>query len=191
MKSCFQWLVAAAVAASLPVAAQVATGHGMGGGGHSMGGGGSHHSMGGSVRGGPHVFMGQRAARGRFFDHGRSFDHGRFFDHHREHFFVGFDFLAFGYPWWYPDWYWYPYDYYDYYGYDYEPAYDYQYWQNLALSVQSELARRGYYHGAVDGVIGPSSRQAIEAFQSAQGLPATGLIDPKLLKALRISYKKA
>jgi Putative peptidoglycan binding domain len=179
-----------------------------------MGGGGSNHSMGGSVRGGPHVFMGQRAG-GRFFDHGRSFDHGRFFDHHRfadhgrffdhhrfadhdrffrhhrEHFFVGFDFVAFGYPWWYPDWYWYPYDYYDYYGYDNEPTYDYQYWQNLAMSVQSELARRGYYHGAVDGVIGPSSRQAIEAFQSAQGLPATGLIDPKLLKALRISYKKA
>jgi Putative peptidoglycan binding domain len=213
MKSCFQWLVAAAVAASLPVTAQVVTGHGMGGGGHGMGGGGhgmgggghgmggggSHHSIGGAVRGGPHVFTGQRFGQARFFDRGRSFDHDRFFDHHRfgnhdrffrhhRHIFVAFDFVAFGYPWWYPDWYWYPDDYYDY---DYGPAYDYQYWENLAESVQSELARRGYYHGAIDGVIGSGSRQAIQAFQTAQGLPVTGLIDPKLLKALGISYKKA
>jgi localization factor PodJL len=59
------------------------------------------------------------------------------------------------------------------------------------VSVQSELARRGYYSGSVDGVIGPSSRQAIRAFQAAQGLPVTGIIDAKLLKALGISYRTA
>jgi peptidoglycan hydrolase-like protein with peptidoglycan-binding domain len=58
------------------------------------------------------------------------------------------------------------------------------------VSVQSELVRRGYYRGAVDGVIGSGSRQANRAFQTAQGLPVAGLIDPKLLKALGISYKK-
>jgi hypothetical protein len=143
----------------------------------------------------------------RFFDHrhdfafrhdgdhfrDRDFDRDDRFFHHR-HFFFGFDFVSFGFPWWYP--YPYPYPYYDgypydYSSYDYGPAYDSQYWNNLAVSVQSELARRGYYQGPVDGVIGSDSRQAIQAFQSAQGLPVTGRIDPKLLKALGIRYRSA
>jgi peptidoglycan hydrolase-like protein with peptidoglycan-binding domain len=57
--------------------------------------------------------------------------------------------------------------------------------------VQSNLAQLGYYHGPIDGEIGSGSRQAIRAFQAAQGLPVTGMIDPKLLKALRIKYKTA
>lgn len=52
--------------------------------------------------------------------------------------------------------------------------------------VQSALADRGYYHGVIDGIIGPQSRQAIEAFQADQGLPVTGQIDGKLLAALRL-----
>ena len=56
------------------------------------------------------------------------------------------------------------------------------------MSVQSELARRGYYHGAIDGVIGSGSIQAIRGFQAAQGLPVTGQIDPRLLKALGVNY---
>jgi putative peptidoglycan binding protein len=71
------------------------------------------------------------------------------------------------------------------------PVYDSQYWTNLAVSVQSELAQRGYYHGAIDGEIGSGSSQAIRAFQAAQGLPVTGKIDPKLLDALGIKYKTA
>jgi membrane-bound lytic murein transglycosylase B len=57
--------------------------------------------------------------------------------------------------------------------------------------VQSELSRRGYYHGAIDGAIGSGSRQAIRAFQAAQGLQVSGKIDPKLLKTLGIKYKTA
>jgi localization factor PodJL len=57
------------------------------------------------------------------------------------------------------------------------------------VSVQSKLAQRGYYQGAIDGVIGSDSRQAIRAFQAAQGLPVTGAIDIKLLNALDIKYK--
>jgi peptidoglycan hydrolase-like protein with peptidoglycan-binding domain len=57
--------------------------------------------------------------------------------------------------------------------------------------VQSGLAQRGYYHGPIDGEIGSGSRQAIRAFQAAQSLPVTGLIDPELLKALGISYRNA
>jgi len=218
MRSCFRWLVAAAVAATLPVTARAITGHTMGGfagGGphHSMGGfggGGPHHSMAGSVRGGPHVSMGQRFGHGRFFDNrfvdnqfvnnrfvnNRFFDNDRFFFRHHNNFVFVFDFVSFGFPvgfpvgfpGWYPSYYGYPYDYsYSSYG----PTYDDQYWSNLAVSVQSELAQRGYYHGAVDGVIGSGSRQAIRAFQADQGLPVTGLIDPKLLNALGIKYKTA
>jgi hypothetical protein len=66
----------------------------------------------------------------------------------------------------------------------YGAAYDPQYWSDLAVSVQSGFAQRNYYHGAMDGEIGSGSRQAIRAFQAAQGLPVTGTIDPKLLKTL-------
>ncbi len=52
--------------------------------------------------------------------------------------------------------------------------------------VQRELAYRGYYEGDVDGEIGPASRQAIYAFQRANGLRATGTINGDLLYALDI-----
>jgi putative peptidoglycan binding protein len=126
------------------------------------------------------------------FDHRHDFafrhHDDRFFRHHHNRFIFVFDFVAFGFPWWYPDYYCYPYDY-PYYGNG--PAYDPQYWTNLAVSVQSGLAQRGYYRGAIDGEIGSGSRQAIRAFQAAQRLPVTGMIDPQLLKALGIKYRTA
>jgi Putative peptidoglycan binding domain len=264
----FSWLVAAAVAASLPITAPAVPGRSMGGFGHSMGGfagGGPHHSMGVSRGGGPHASMGQRfghngrffndhrfVSHDRFFDHrfvnhdrffdhrfvshDRFFDHrfvnhdrffdnhqfvdnrfvnnqfvnnqfvnnqfvnnrfhDRFFFHHHNNFIFVFDFVSFGFPvgfpvsfpGWYPAYTGYPYDY-SYAG--YRPVYDDQYWTNLALAVQSELAQRGYYRGAIDGEIGSDSREAIRAFQEAQGLPVTGKIDAKLLDALGIKYKTA
>ena len=58
------------------------------------------------------------------------------------------------------------------------------------LRKQSELARRGYYRGQINGVIDSDSRQAIRAFQKAQGLPLTGLIDPGVLRALNLPVPK-
>lgn len=143
-----------------------------------------------------HAFGG-RFGHGRFFGHDRFADpffRHDFFRHHNRFIFV-FDFASFGFPWWWgsPWWYGYgyPYPYYDYGYYDYAPSYDYQYWSGLAVSVQSELARRGYYHGEVDGVIGSRSRAAIKEFQASKGLPGTGMIDPQLLKALGIRYRTA
>jgi len=188
---------------------------GFGGGGHpAMGGFGAagHPGMGRFSAGGHPAFSGGHQAMGlshgdRFFHQG-SFDQRfvsqhfadhRFVDHrfahgdrddhffhHRNRFFFGFDFAAFGFPdWWYP---WSPYygysDDYDYS--DYSPVYDYRYWSGLATAVQTQLAARGYYHGPIDGVIGPESRQAIQAFQKSSRLPETGLIDPSLLKALNL-----
>lgn len=56
----------------------------------------------------------------------------------------------------------------------------------LAMKVQLALFGHGYYHGAIDGLIGPQSRAAITAFQRVQGLPITGKIDDELLDALNI-----
>ena len=192
------WLAAAAVISSSPITARAAFGHGMGG----FAGGGPRDSMGGFIRGGPRASMGPRFGGFGFRHDNRFFDHHRFVDHDR--YFFGFDFVSFGFPWWYP---WYPpypayYPYYppypSSYGYPYDSSYagggqefDYQYWTNLAVSVQSELARRGYYHGPTDGLIGSDSREAIRAFQATQGLPVTGRIDPKLLQALGIRYRSA
>jgi hypothetical protein len=170
------WIMAAALAASLPVTARAMSGHSLGG----FAGGGPRGSF-------QHGFNHQFVSRHNFGGH-RFVFHDQFFRDHRR-FFVGFDFIGFGFPyWWYPDYYYsgyygYPYD--DA-SYDYSPVYDYRYWYGLATAVQTELSRRGYYRGSIDGVIGLGSREAIRTFQKAQGLPATGLIDPALLKALKL-----
>jgi len=89
----------------------------------------------------------------------------------------------FNFPYWWYAGYGYRYDFaYD----DSGPAYDERYWQVLATKVQSELGRRGYYHGRINGVIDSSSRQAIRTFQKAQGLPETSLIDPGVLRSLKL-----
>jgi hypothetical protein len=102
-------------------------------------------------------------------DHDYSFDHG--------HHYFGSRY------WWYNS---YPYGYaYD----DSDSAYDFRYWQDLAMKIQSELARLGYYHGEINGVIDSSSRQAIRAFQKAHELPGTGLIDAGLLRSLKSAVR--
>jgi hypothetical protein len=168
-------------------------GHGFGGGGfgrHGFAGGFGGHGFRSSFagpggRGFRPGFSGARGFADRgFFDRGDRGRFGRFdrgdrfgrFDRDdrfffRRNFFVGFDFAAFGFPgWW--DW-GYPYDYGYYpYGYAYgddasyadASTFDYKYWKNLAVSVQSELSRSGYYTGQIDGVIGSGSRQAIREF---------------------------
>jgi hypothetical protein len=60
---------------------------------------------------------------------------------------------------------------------------------SLAVEVQVALARRGYYHGAIDGIIGSGSRRALRNFQGANRLRVTGQIDGPTVSALR--YPKA
>jgi len=54
----------------------------------------------------------------------------------------------------------------------------------VSSAVQRELARNGYYHGYVDGQIGPQSRRAIASYQRDRGLRPTGAIDSGLLHSL-------
>jgi hypothetical protein len=205
VKGSLAGLVLTGIVAIVPAAAFAHGGGGGGGGGfHGLGGGGGGHASigvghafsGFTGRGfspgfrGMRVFSPGRGDDGRFRD--RDFGHHVNFrdrdERHHRHFFNDFDFVAFGFPdWWYPD-----YGYVDY-GYSDEDAYNDsalaygdQYWQDLAMKVQWALSQRGYYHGPIDGVIGPDDIRAIRALQEAQGWPATGQIDPNVLRALNL-----
>jgi Putative peptidoglycan binding domain len=84
----------------------------------------------------------------------------------------------------YPYSYWggYPYSgYNNYYSY-YTPTYGYN--ASLVAAVQRRLGQLGYYHGAVDGVVGPRTRTAIAAFESRNGLVVDGRISRPLLDTL-------
>ena len=59
--------------------------------------------------------------------------------------------------------------------------------QETVIAVQQELTKLGYYHGQVDGLIGPQTERAIRWFQTVEKLPVTGQIDDPTLKALQIS----
>jgi hypothetical protein len=133
----------------------------------------------------------------------------RDWDKHRAHFhhnrvFVFVDGFWWGlYPWdYYPYYaYGYPYDYsygnsYDYYGYYNYYPYDYddqpayatsEYGNNSTVSaVQSELARLGYYNGAIDGVLGDQTEAAISRYQEDQDLSVSGTVDAATLESLGI-----
>jgi hypothetical protein len=69
----------------------------------------------------------------------------------------------------------YPYPYYGYYPYDYYGYNDYGYgYGTTVVEVQRRLARAGYYHGPIDGIMGPQTRRAIRAYERDRGMPAYG-----------------
>ncbi|MGI8821025.1 MAG: peptidoglycan-binding domain-containing protein [Chthoniobacterales bacterium] len=55
---------------------------------------------------------------------------------------------------------------------------------SVVVEVQQELARAGYYRGAIDGVIGNGTRGAIRRFERANRLPVDGRIDQQLLSRM-------
>ena len=107
----------------------------------------------------------------------------------RSNFYFGLGYPYYGYGYGYP-----------YYG-DYPYGYDYGYYaprttvyvargindDATVAAVQRRLARGGYYHGSVDGVIGPGTRTAIRAFERNNGLPVDGLIDRQLLRTMGLA----
>lgn len=56
--------------------------------------------------------------------------------------------------------------------------------RGMVAEIQRQLVRRGYYHGADDGLIGPQTTAAILAFEEAEGLPQTGEATSELLATL-------
>jgi hypothetical protein len=75
-------------------------------------------------------------------------------------------------PWWGGGWGWgYPYGYYGGYNYgDYGSGYGYGDSSGSRVAeLQSRLASAGYYHGAIDGILGPATRRAIRAYERDHG----------------------
>jgi Ni/Co efflux regulator RcnB len=99
--------------------------------------------------------------------------------------------FGFGYPYSYG---YYPYGYSSYYPYDYSYGYynrsGYDAYANgsLVIQVQSRLARAGYYHGPIDGAMGPRTHYAIRAYERDHGLRMDGVISGALLRNMGLRY---
>jgi len=114
---------------------------------------------------------------GRFarFDRFHRFNRFNHFNHFNDVVFIG----NFGFPWWWGwgpwwggGWGWgYPYGYYGGYNYgDYGSGYGYgNSSQSRVAELQRRLASAGYYHGAIDGIIGPATRRAIRGYERDHG----------------------
>jgi len=115
------------------------------------------------------------------------------FDHNR--FFVFDDGFWFGldsgfYPWDYLPYYaddYYPYDYYA----DDQPYDNTEPSNNGVLAadptveaIQERLAQLGYYTGPVDGIFGPTTRDAVANYQVANQLNVTGSLSPDTMQSL-------
>jgi hypothetical protein len=173
LKAMSAGLLVAAALAIAPGVAMARGGGGGGGGSHGGGGGGFHGGGGGGFHDGGFAHQGFVSDRSFHFGRGFRHDHDRFVGHH----------FVFGSPW--PGYYdpYYPGSYdYDY-SYDNYAARDYS---GVILAVQRALAQLGYYHGPLDGVVGPQTEKAIRWFQSVDRLPITGEIDSATVRALRI-----
>jgi hypothetical protein len=75
-------------------------------------------------------------------------------------------------PWWGGGWGWgSPYGYYGGSGYGgYGSGYGYGDSSGSRVAqLQSRLASAGYYHGAIDGILGPATRRAIRAYERDNG----------------------
>jgi hypothetical protein len=62
----------------------------------------------------------------------------------------------------------------------------YGYRGSSVSSVQIRLTDQGYYHGPIDGDLGPMTRNAIADYQGDYGLRVTGRINDPLLQSLRL-----
>ena len=119
--------------------------------------------------------------------------------------FIFFDTFGFPFSYGYPYYGYYPYGYYgsypyNYYGYGYDP-YGYDYYGGSAygygygdqgygygngngngngssvVELQRQLARAGYYHGAIDGIMGPATRRALREYERTHNQSGYGMTD--------------
>lgn len=52
--------------------------------------------------------------------------------------------------------------------------------RELISTIQRGLSELGYYYGSIDGIYGPQTKGAIEAFERASDEPVTGLATPEI-----------
>lgn len=53
--------------------------------------------------------------------------------------------------------------------------------------IQTKLSNWGYFSGAIDGIYGPKTEEAVKYFQRKNGLTADGVVGPATLRALGMS----
>jgi hypothetical protein len=111
-------------------------------------------------------------------------DKGWWHSHHNHVVLIGGGWYFWNAGYWYPAW-----------GYDNSAAY-YPYdgpiyvgnspkpFDEIVADVQSTLQEQGYYHGDIDGLVGPLTQEALASYQSAQGLEPTAAIDQPTLESL-------
>ncbi|MBQ7236413.1 MAG: spore cortex-lytic enzyme [Clostridia bacterium] len=58
---------------------------------------------------------------------------------------------------------------------------------SVVKTMQRKLKNWGYYTGAVDGIFGAKTREAVKYFQRKNGLTVDGIVGPATLKALGMS----
>src|SRR6266404_5349039 len=114
-------------------------------------------------------------------------------DRHHAHFDHGHVFVFTDGFWWGL----YPWDYYPYGDYDSYTQNPYSYYNGYAppaqsdnavvSSVQSQLAKLGYYPGAVDGVAGDETQAAIARYQEDNNLSVTGTVTAATLQSLGLT----
>jgi hypothetical protein len=99
--------------------------------------------------------------------------------------------FVFGAPYFWSAGYWYP-------AWGYYPGYNYAYDgpiyggahlapDQIVANVQTQLRDDGYYSGAIDGQLGPQTRQALAAFQADNGLAITSAVDEPTLATMGLS----
>jgi Putative peptidoglycan binding domain len=107
----------------------------------------------------------------------------------------GFGYPSYGYYsfWPYSGYGYYPYSYSYYGGYGGYYPYSYSYYSgpayddNVVMAVQQRLAELGYYHGLIDGIMGPQTRAAISAYEATHNLVVDGTISRPLLDRMGLS----
>jgi peptidoglycan hydrolase-like protein with peptidoglycan-binding domain len=57
----------------------------------------------------------------------------------------------------------------------------------VVVDVQTRLTELGYYHGVIDGIMGPQTRAAIAAYESTHHLVVDGMINQQLLDTMGLS----
>ncbi|WP_206831561.1 peptidoglycan-binding domain-containing protein [Alicyclobacillus fructus] len=60
---------------------------------------------------------------------------------------------------------------------------------NKVVALQQALSALGFFNDAVTGTYGPITAAAVEAFQDAEGLTPTGIVDERTLEALQHAVK--
>src|SRR5687768_12346196 len=53
-----------------------------------------------------------------------------------------------------------------------------------AMKLQEKLKEQGFYHGQIDGKIGPLTQEALRKFQEEKGFSASGKLDEQTASAL-------